>query len=153
MVNCKLHVLLPPPDVCKAFIMTCTDLCTLAQPLSCDYVLSPNISLYSPTAVTASYVLTQHTAVLQDSQLQAQLESLETRLQGLTGEDKEALEEESRQCTQLIDTLYRQAHQSAPSSVAEPVHTGGQSPAGGQLHPAVTSSSHQQTPLLLGPPL
>ncbi len=94
---------------------------------------------------------------LQDVQLQDQLQTLESRLQNLTGEDKEALEEESRQCTQLINDLYRQPHQSAPQSMAQSVQSGepDQASSGGQqLHPvaAVTSSLSQATPLLLGPP-
>lgn len=93
---------------------------------------------------------------LQDTQLQNRLQSLETRLQGLTGEDNEALEEESRQCTELTNNLYRQPHQSVPASMAEPSQDGepDQASSGGQIHPfaAVTSSLNQETPLLLGPP-
>ena len=61
---------------------------------------------------------------MQDVKLCYQLHSLETRLHSLTAEDKEALEEESSQCTRLIDSLYRQAHQSVPSSVPQPLYTG-----------------------------
>ena len=100
--------------------------------------------------------LEQH-CTLQDAQLRHHLHTLEARLRRLTGEDKEALEEESAQCTQLIDSLYRQAQQSVPSSAPQPSHTGipEQEPSGRQLHvPAVaaSNSSQEAPPLLLGPP-
>lgn len=99
--------------------------------------------------------LEQH-CTLQDALLRHHLHSLEARLQGFTGEDKDALEEELAQCTQLIDTLYRQARQSVSSSVPQPLHSGvpEQEPSGRQLHVAIaaSSSSQETPPLLLGPP-
>lgn len=93
---------------------------------------------------------------MQDAQLRHQLHSLEARLQSLTAEDKEALEEESAQCTRLIDSLYRQARQSAPSSVPQPMYTGVSEQEPSRLHvPTAADSSRSQeapTPLLLGPP-
>ena len=94
---------------------------------------------------------------LQDALMRQHLHSLEARLQGFTGEDKDALEEESAQCTQLIDTLYRKAHQSVSSSAPQPLPGSApeQEPSGRQLHVtavAASNSSPETPPLLLGPP-
>lgn len=74
----------------------------------------------------------------------------------MTAEDKEALEEESAQCTQLTDSLYRQAQQSVPSSMPQPMYTGvsEQEPSRQHVPTAAASSRSQEAPppLLLGPP-
>lgn len=93
---------------------------------------------------------------MQDVEVCYQLHSLETRLHSLTAEDKEALEEESAQCTRLIDSLYRQASQSAPSPVPQATYTGTPEQEPSRLHvPTAAASSQSQEappPLLLGPP-
>lgn len=107
--------------------------------------------------VLVEAVTSQQHCVLQDAQLRHHLHSLEARLQGLIGEDKEALEEETAQCTQLIGSLYRHPHQSVSSPAPQPLHSGvpEQEPSGRQLHlhtVAASSSSQEAPPLLLGPP-
>ncbi|KAL3161427.1 hypothetical protein ABBQ32_010316 [Trebouxia sp. C0010 RCD-2024] len=141
-----------PPDAAAA--------CQLGAPQQAATCLASSDDDTWQAAVLLIQEMTQNAEALehlkQDTQLQNRLQSLETRLQGLTGEDNEALEEESRQCTELTNNLYRQPHQSVPASMAEPSQDGepDQASSGGQIHPfaAVTSSLNQETPLLLGPP-
>lgn len=95
----------------------------------------------------------------QDKQLQHQLQTLESRLQGLAGEDKEATEEELAGCTQLIQSLYTTPGQSVAVPQSQPsqscsIAVGIAAPATQQVRqPAVQSNSSQPAaPLLLGPP-
>lgn len=97
--------------------------------------------------------------ILQDKQLQHQLQTLESRLQGLAGEDKEATEEELAGCTQLIQSLYTTPGQSVAVPQSQPsqscsIAVGNAAPVTQQVQqPAVHSSSSQPAaPLLLGPP-
>lgn len=90
--------------------------------------------------------------------MEHQLQTLESRLQGLTEEDKDATEEELAGCRQLIQILYHassqseavlQSHSDGPSSSAavQPASTLPQA----QLD-AHSNSSQKAPPLLLGPP-
>ena len=92
---------------------------------------------------------------MQDTQLQHQLQSLESRLQDLTGEDRAAVEEELGQCSHLLGVLRGQAP--LPEPQADRQSASGTEPArhdvARQMQPATTSSGNQSTaPLLLGPP-
>ena len=94
---------------------------------------------------------------VQDVQLQHQLQSLESRLHSLTGDDKAAVEDELVQCTQLIDQLYRKPQYSTQSSStpeAQSTGTGLEAiSSGSPIQPAaVNVSSQSSAPLLLGPP-
>ena len=90
--------------------------------------------------------------------MEHQLQSLESRLQGLTGEDKDATEEELAGCKQLIQMLYHASSQSEPvlqSQSDRPSSSAAVQPA--SMPPQAQSNGHSNSsqkaaPLLLGPP-
>jgi len=93
---------------------------------------------------------------LQDKQLQHQLQSLQAKLQGLTGEDRGATEEELAECTQLLQCLYNATSQSASmlqahSATVAVAANGASRLPHVQAH-AHSNSSHLAAPLLLGLP-
>ncbi len=109
--------------------------------------------LKKDVALTQAYVYS-----LQDKQLQHQLQTLQAKLQGLTGEDKEATQEELAECTQLMHSLYNTSSQSAsmpqtqpsrPQASAAAVANGTPRLPQAQSH---SNSSLPAAPLLLGPP-
>jgi len=97
---------------------------------------------------------------LQDKQLQHQLQTLQAKLQGLTGEDRGATEEELAECTQLLPCLYNATSQSASmlqAQSARPQATVAVAANGASRLPHVqahahSNSSHLAAPLLLGLP-
>ena len=97
---------------------------------------------------------------LQDKQLQDQLQTLQAKLQGLTGEDREATEEELATCTQLMHSLYNTSSQSASMPQTQPSRPPASATAAAvvNLAPMVpqaqshSNSSPPAMPLLLGPP-
>ncbi|DBA89950.1 TPA: hypothetical protein ACH3X2_004438 [Trebouxia sp. C0005] len=98
----------------------------------------------------------------QDKQLQHQLQTLQAKLQGLTGEDKEATEEELAVCKQLMHSLYNTSSQSGSMPQTEPSRRQASATAAAnganrlQLpqaqSPGHSNSSLPAAPLLLGPP-
>lgn len=99
---------------------------------------------------TAEYFL----VVAQDSQLGSQLHALEQKLAKLTGEDQEAIVEESAQCRQLLHVLSSTTQPS--KAVQEDTSPPYQQPAAAQQN-GHRDATHQNdaaanTPLLLGPP-
>ena len=101
------------------------------------------------------------TANVQDKQLQDKLLGLESRLQALKGDDKEATEEELASCKQLIARLHNVSSQSRSASPPQPSRSSS-APAApvngtGPSLPAVQSlaqshDSQPAAPLMLGPP-
>lgn len=100
---------------------------------------------------------------MQDAHLQAQLQHLQLRLQSLTGEDQEAIEEELASCIQLSQSLYAQSSNNSnsgpmsqtsdhvPSSSIRETDTAERG--AGDRHGSPSSIAQgQETPLLLGPP-
>ncbi|DBB04979.1 TPA: hypothetical protein ACH3X3_010256 [Trebouxia sp. C0006] len=96
----------------------------------------------------------------QDKQLQHQLQTLQAKLQVLTGEDREATEEELATCTQLMHSLYNTCSQSASIPQTQPSRPPASATAAAVVNGAPTvpqaqshsNSSPPAMPLLLGPP-
>ena len=117
----------------------------------------PCSHLKKDVALTQAYLCS-----LQDKQLQHQLQTLQAKLQGLAGEDREAIEEELATCTQLMHSFCNTSIQSASLPQAQPSRpqasaTAAAVSSGAPMVPQAQSHSYGNSsalaaPLLLGPP-
>ena len=155
-------------DVCACFAICRVEHAQVLKHL-CQAGLSMSCGYESSACRWAAIYVQQGKVMavwLQEPHLHDQLHGLQSKLQALQGEDKEAVEEESASCTQLITMLYQPNSKQANRSVPLPASTATPVQSSSNVHaPDAQRHLHEQQagqltytqspaagPLLLGPP-